>query len=301
VYNDSNITQMKIALYGKSFKKESVTYLQFLISTLEKAEVNIFIYKSFYKVLKEDLSFTSEFSFFSGYADLVDNVDYLFSIGGDGTLLDTITLVRDSGIPVLGINLGRLGFLSSVQKNDILYAVEQVMQKRYSIEERSLITIDYDNNDFGEVNYALNEISIHKSEAHSMLSVKVSVNDKYLNTYWADGLIIATPTGSTAYSLSNGGPVLTPDAKNFIITPIATHNLTVRSIVIPDRSIVTVRVEGRNTNFNLGLDSRYILKENTTEFKVRKSKIKLNLMQLENECFFATIRKKLNWGLDNRN
>lgn len=292
---------MKIALYGKSFKKESVTYLQFLISTLEKAEVNIFIYKSFYKVLKEDLSFTSEFSFFSGYADLVDNVDYLFSIGGDGTLLDTITLVRDSGIPVLGINLGRLGFLSSVQKNDILYAVEQVMQKRYSIEERSLITIDYDNNDFGEVNYALNEISIHKSEAHSMLSVKVSVNDKYLNTYWADGLIIATPTGSTAYSLSNGGPVLTPDAKNFIITPIATHNLTVRSIVIPDRSIVTVRVEGRNTNFNLGLDSRYILKENTTEFKVRKSKIKLNLMQLENECFFATIRKKLNWGLDNRN
>jgi len=292
---------MKIALYGKSFKKESVTYLQFLISTLEKAEVNIFIYKSFYKVLKEDLSFTSEFSFFSGYADLVDNVDYLFSIGGDGTLLDTITLVRDSGIPVLGINLGRLGFLSSVQKNDILYAVEQVMQKRYSIEERSLITIDYDNNDFGEVNYALNEISIHKSEAHSMLSVKVSVNDKYLNTYWADGLIIATPTGSTAYSLSNGGPVLTPDAKNFIITPIATHNLTVRSIVIPDRSVVTVRVEGRNTNFNLGLDSRYILKENTTEFKVRKSKIKLNLMQLENECFFATIRKKLNWGLDNRN
>ncbi|MEA3503652.1 MAG: NAD kinase [Bacteroidota bacterium] len=292
---------MNIALYGKILKKESIPYLQMLVDKLEDVGVHLLIYKPFYKVIEKNVSIKSQFSLFSGYKDLVNNVDYLFSIGGDGTLLETITLIRDSNTPVLGINLGRLGFLSSVSKDEISAAVEQVMQNKYSIEERTLLQLNYKENNFGDINYALNELSIHKSEAYSMLTIKVNVDGKYLNTYWADGLIIATPTGSTAYSLSNGGPILTPDSKNFIITPIATHNLTVRPIVIPDSSVVTILVQGRNNNFNLGLDSRYNFKDKPVELEVRKSSVNLKLIKLQNESFFTTIRKKLNWGLDNRN
>lgn len=293
---------MKIALYGKAVTEEKAAFLQKLIEKLEQKGVDLCIHEKFWDSIRNLITLDRKVSFFSEHKDLVErNADFLFSIGGDGTLLDTISLIRDSGIPVLGINLGRLGFLSSVPKDKVEYAMDEVLSGRYSYDQRALIKVEGEKPLFGEVDYALNELTIHKSEAHSMLTVKVSVDGDVLNTYWADGLLLATPTGSTAYSMSCGGPIVTPNANNFIITPIASHNLTVRPVVIPDESVITVEVLGRSHHYNLGLDSRYIGMEEPVKLKISKEKFKINLLKLQNEVFFDTIRKKLNWGLDNRN
>ncbi len=293
---------MRIALYGKAITAEKAAFLQQLIEKLEQEGVKLCIYAKFWESIKSLISLEKEVSVFSKHQDLVEReADFLFSIGGDGTLLDTISLIRDSGIPVLGINLGRLGFLSSVPKDKVQYAIDAVLAGEYSYDQRALIKVEGEKPLFGEVNYALNELTIHKSEAHSMLTVNVSVDGEVLNTYWADGLLLATPTGSTAYSMSCGGPIVTPNANNFIITPIASHNLTVRPVVIPDESVITVEVLGRSHIYNLGLDSRYIEMEEPVKLRITKEQFKINLLRLQNEAFFDTIRKKLNWGLDNRN
>jgi len=290
-----------IALYGKGLGPEHASYLQLMLDKLKNTGYEVYFYEPFWKKIKDLVEVKGKLRLFTTHAELADTADFLFSIGGDGTLLDTITLIRDSGIPVLGINLGRLGFLSSVPKDKIIKALDDINSGSYRIEERSLLRLDSEQNLFGETNYALNELTLHKQQAYSMLTIKACVNGKFINSYWADGLIVATPTGSTAYSMSCGGPIVTPDSCNMIITPIATHNLTVRPIVIPDTSEVTLMVEGRNHKYNLGLDSRYVSMDKPIELKVSKEKFGIKLLQLEHEAFFNTIRKKLNWGLDNRN
>lgn len=293
---------MKIALYGKVLASDKATYMQTLLDKLELSGHEVCIFEPFWEKIKPLVSVSYTILTFKEHDDLVQRgAQFLFSIGGDGTMLDTISLVQDSGIPVLGINLGRLGFLSSVPKEQVMQAVDDINHQRYSIDQRTMLKVNTKGDLFGKVNYALNELTIHKSEAHSMLTVKVSVNGNYLNTYWADGLLIATPTGSTAYSMSCGGPIVMPNANNFIITPIASHNLTVRPVVIPDNSVISVQVIGRTHKYNLGLDSRYVIMEEPTELIISKEQFKMNLVKLENETFFNTIRKKLNWGLDNRN
>jgi NAD+ kinase len=216
-------------------------------------------------------------------------------------LLDTLTLVRDSNIPILGVNLGRLGFLSSISKDEILPAIDEVVQGKYTLDQRTVLLLRSPDNLFGDVSYALNELSITKTETNSLAVVDVFVNDKFLNTYWADGLLVATPTGSTAYSLSCTGPIITPGSENFVITPIASHNLTVRPIVIPDNNMIRIRLAGRNQVYQVGLDSRYQTIRTGTELIVGRADFKINLVQLTNKDFFTTIREKLLWGKDNRN
>jgi len=293
---------MKIAFYGKSFGEDAVASVQQLLSKLEMLEIKLFIYKPFYDFLKKNkIVFVSEISLFSKAEELKKPVDFMFSVGGDGTILEAITLVKNSGIPILGLNTGRLGFLSSIAKDNCLDAIDNLIKKKYTIDERSLIRLETNKNLFGNLNFALNEITVQKKESTSMIMIKAYVNEEYLNSYWADGLIIATPTGSTGYSLSCGGPIIAPESENFIITPIATHNLTVRPIVIPDNNVIKLNVEGRSKSFQASLDSRTQTIDSTVTLTIRKESFKIKLVKLENQNFFNTIRNKLLWGIDKRN
>lgn len=293
---------MKIAFYGKSFGEEAIAYVQQLFSKLELLEIKLFIYKPFYDFLKKNkIVFLSEISLYSKAEELKKPVDFMFSVGGDGTILEVITFIKNSGIPIVGLNTGRLGFLSSISKENCLDAIDCLIQKKYTLDERSLIRCETEKNIFGNLNFALNELSVQKNETASMITVKAYVNDEYLNSYWADGLIIATPTGSTGYSLSCGGPIVTPESENFIITPIATHNLTVRPIVIPDDNIIKLNVEGRSMTFQASLDSRAMAVDTSVTLTIRKESFKIKLVKLENQNFLSTIRNKLMWGIDKRN
>ena len=292
---------MKVAIFGKVFSPENRDYIQRLVDKLESHHISLVFYEPYYQKIKNDIVVKSEISFFNSNEGLKDKVDFLFSIGGDGTLLDTITFVQDSGIPILGINLGRMGFLSSVSKDQIETALEQFIQKQYKLDHRTLIRLLTKGNVFGDLNYALNECTVYKKDPFSMLKIQAFVNGEFLNSYWADGLIIATPTGSTAYSLSTGGPIILPGSQNFVITPIATHNLTVRPIVIPDSSEIRIKVTGRIKEFFVSLDSRSQAIDASMELILVKEEFKVNLLQLENESYFKTIREKLLWGIDLRN
>jgi len=292
---------MKIGLFGKSFSDEEALYLQQLIDKLKNVNCRLTVFEPFLDKIRDKVKIHCSFETFKTHSELKDNTDLLFSIGGDGTMLDTIAYVRDSGIPVLGVNLGRLGFLSSISREEILPAVDKVMAGNYSLEQRTLLRLKSPEGLFGELNYALNELSITKTDTNSLAVVGVYVNDKFLNTYWADGLIVATPTGSTAYSLSCYGPIITPGSENFVITPIASHNLTVRPIVIPDHQEILLKVSGRNKLYQVGLDSRYETINHTVELVIERADFKINLIQLPNKDFFTTIREKLLWGKDQRN
>jgi NAD+ kinase len=293
---------MKIAFYGKSFGEDAVAYVQQLFSKLEMLEIKLFIYKPFYDFLKNhNIVLLSEISLFSNAEELKKPIDFIFSVGGDGTILEVVTLIKNAGIPILGLNTGRLGFLSSISKENCLDAIDNLIKKKYTIDQRSLIRLETDKNLFGKLNFALNEITVQKKESATMIMIKAYVNDEYLNSYWADGLIVSTPTGSTGYSLSCGGPIIAPDSENFVITPIATHNLTVRPIVIPDNNVIKLNVEGRNMSFLTCLDSRTQTIDAAVTLTIRKESFKIKLVKLENENFFNTIRNKLMWGLDKRN
>lgn len=293
---------MNIAIYGKSISENYINNIQHLIEILEKKKCCIHIYKPFGLLLKSKVKFSSAYQTFNGFADIDRKIDFLISIGGDGTLLNTITLVKDTGIPVFGINTGRLGFLSSISIEEIDVALDLVLKKKYRLEKRSLIELIANNQPFGDINYALNELTILKKDTSSLITINTYVNNEFLNSYWADGIIIATPTGSTAYSLSCGGPIISPEAENFLITPISSHNLTVRPFVIPDKHQIKLKVaEGRNKNFLISLDSRTHSMECSTEIVIKKAAFKISLIRLENESFFSTLRNKLMWGLDKRN
>lgn len=289
---------MRIAIFGRAIASENVGYMRQLVNELLENQVDIVVYDPFAKCLPQEF----ELKRFTKHDELDGQADLLFSIGGDGTILDAVPLVGASGIPVLGINLGRLGFISSVAKEEIPQAIRQILNGRFTTESRTLLELVAPQGVFNdEVNYALNEINIIRNPEHSLLSIKVFVNDLFLNTYWGDGILMATPTGSTAYSLSAGGPILTPESHCFVITPIAAHNLTVRPIVIPDDSEVRIQVEGRERQFVFSMDSRVCALDTSVELMVRKAKFGIRTVRLEGADFFSTIRNKLSWGKDNRN
>ena len=292
---------MKIVLFGKIIAPENGEYMRQLFKELAENQVEIIVYQPFADIVAAFVPEGVKYSVFHSYDDLQGHADLLFSIGGDGTILDTVPFVLDSGIPVAGINMGRLGFLSSISKNEIANAVNSVLTGDYTVEQRTLLELVSPNNVFGDVRYALNELNVIRNPEHSLLAIKVFVDDVYLNTYWGDGILLATPTGSTAYSLSAGGPIIAPNAKNFVITPIATHNLTVRPVVIPDDSVIRIQVEGREKRFVFSMDSRSCTLDTSVQLEVRKAGFCLNLVRMRNEDFFGTIRNKLMWGKDNRN
>ena len=293
---------MKIAIYGRPENTTLSPYIKNLFLKLTALNVTFLLHEPFYNYLKSVINVdVTNINTFKSNELLKHKIDYLLSIGGDGTFLETISLVKDSGIPILGINTGRLGFLASVSKDEINTALESLMNKEYTLDQRVLLRLETENKLFGNVNYALNEITIHKKDSSAMISIHAYLNGEYLNSYWADGLIISTPTGSTAYSLSCGGPIVIPDSENFIITPIAPHNLNVRPIVIPDNNTITLKVEGRSPNYLVSLDSRSEIIDSSVELTVKKENFKISLLKLNSQNFLNTIRNKLMWGIDKRN
>lgn len=292
---------MKIAIYGRAFNEKYAATIQQLFDKLSDAGVKLFIYEPFNFYLFSRIKTGSNISTFKRQDEICSKVDFLLSIGGDGTLLDTITFVKNSGLPILGINTGRLGFLSSVPTDAIEEAITALLKGNYSLDKRTLLRLETENNLFGDINYALNELTIHKKDSSSMMTIHAYINGEYLNSYWADGLIVSTPTGSTAYSLSCGGPIILPGSENFIITPIAPHNLNVRPVVISDKSTITLKIEDRSSNYMATLDSRTETIDTTVELTIKKESFRINLIRLNNQNFLATLRNKLMWGMDLRN
>ncbi len=295
------IGKMRIAIYGREFSDDFIPYFQLLIDELDRNNVDYFIYSKFHKnVVSKGITFGLEVKEYTRKTYPKLKLDFLFSIGGDGTILDTLTSIK-KGIPVVGVNSGRLGFLSNTAKTEIKKVLHQLMNKEYRIEERAMLSLETKSKLFGKYNFALNELTVHKKDSSSMITIHVFVNGIFLNSYWADGLIIATPTGSTAYSLSCGGPILMPNSNNFVITPIAPHNLNIRPMVVPDDSVIELKVEGREQKFLATLDSRSEEISTANHLVVTKSQLKINLVQFPNQDFFKTIRNKLMWGMDKRN
>jgi NAD+ kinase len=293
---------MKIAIYGKQFKPDFDKSIVSLFEILEEAKTEVSIYKPFFQFISERIPIKEKgLSFFSTLEDFSGAYDILLSIGGDGTFLESATFVKDKGIPIAGINSGRLGFLANISKSEMESALKNILNKSYSFEERELIELKSSDEQFGEENFAINEITVQKTDSSSMITVHVYIDGQFLNTYWADGLIISTPTGSTAYSLSAGGPIVAPNAKNYIITPLAPHNLTIRPIVIPNHHTLTLNIEGRDQNYLVSLDRRHKVFSTSVEIKIKKSKFKIKMLKHDDRTFYSTLREKLMWGLDKRN
>lgn len=291
---------MKVAIYGRTTNNNISDHIQCLFHKLNEYKTEILIYEPFYKFLKQKIQISGAITTFNSHSDLNKDVDCMLSIGGDGTFLATLNFVRDLGIPILGINTGHLGFLANVAQSEINSAIEALLNKKVSIEKRALISISDANHLFGDINYGLNELTIFKKDSSSMITIHTYINGEFLNSYFADGLIIATPTGSTAYSLSCGGPLVMPGSQNFVITPIAPHNLNVRPLVISDNNVITLKVEARSGHYRATLDSRSEVLDSSVELTIKKAEFQLNIIKLQNQNFFNTIRNKLLWGLDKR-
>ena len=292
---------MKVAVYGKQFQQEVAPFVHELFLELEKAQMEVIVYEPFYNFLSQQIRLNLFLGTYNSYEELKKNIDLFISVGGDGTILDATTLIRDSEIPIIGVNTGRLGFLADIAKDQIPKTIKQLINKRFSIDQRTLIKLETEQPLFGGLNFALNEVTISRKDTTSMITISTYINDQYLNSYWADGLIIATPTGSTGYSLSCGGPIVMPGSENFIITPIAPHNLNVRPLVISDKYEIKVKVEGRARQFLVALDSRIQTMDAGLELTIKKESFKINMIETETQDFSSTLRNKLLWGLDKRN
>lgn len=291
---------MNVALYCRNIKQEDIPVLQNLLDLLASKKIGAYIYKNFFEGVWQEIKTRSGITTFQSHEDIRDKVDYMFSLGGDGTLLDTLTFVRHLPILIMGINIGRLGFLADIGKEEIENAVDSIISGSYVVDRRTLIELESSVSIFGEVNYALNDVTIHKKDNSAMITIHTYINGELLNSYWADGLIISTPTGSTAYSLSCGGPIIMPTSENFVITPIAPHNLNVRPIVVSDSSVISFEIEGRNEQFFCTLDSRTEPIDNSIQLAVRKSNFTIGLVRLPDHHFLETLRRKLMWGADAR-
>ena len=293
---------MQVVVFGKIFKEKQLPYVQELFDSLQDAGIVVFVYKSYLSQIKDQVKFKADVGVFEGYLDFsIRKFDFIITLGGDGTILDASTEVRDSGIPILGINAGRLGFLASTEKTFIKGAIELLERGMYTIEERSLLRLESNIPLFGELPFALNDCTLLKRDTSSMIVIHAYVNGAYLGSYWADGIIVSTPTGSTGYSLSCGGPIIFPGSGNFVITPVAPHNLNVRPIVISDNSVVSFEVEGRSDSFLCTLDSRFENVGSNHHLAVRKADFKVRFVQLQNRSFLRTLQNKMGWGRDNRN
>lgn len=292
---------MKVAIYSRVMESTQQEDVQLFFNELDKEEVIPVVFGPFLQTIKPYISLPSSTETFSNHTDLTEEIDFVISLGGDGTLLDTVTLVKNKRIPVVGINFGRLGFLAGIGRDEMVTAVKALARRSYLIDRRTLIHLDSNIPLFNDVPYALNEFAIHKRDTDPMIKIHTYLNGELLNTYWADGLILATPTGSTGYSLSCNGPVVFPESSSFVITPIAPHNLNVRSIIIPDSTIVSFEIESRSDNIICALDSRREIVDKNVLLAIRRENFMMNLVRLNENNFLQTLRNKLSWGLDKRN
>lgn len=294
---------MKIAIFGQYYHNNTQESIERLLTVLAHKNEDVFIENDFFNIIKHESESPSKLEDFKTFQVLDNSYSLLISIGGDGTILRAITYVRDLSIPIVGINTGRLGFLATIQTEQIESAVESILKGDYKISERTLLCVETvpENKDIVETNFALNEIAVSRKNTTSMITVETHLNEEYLTSYWADGLIISTPTGSTGYSLSCGGPVITPETNSFVLTPIAPHNLNARPLVIPDHTEIRLKVDGREEYYLISLDSRIASLHNSTIVTIKKADFKIKMVELFHESFIDTLRKKMLWGEDKRN
>jgi len=290
---------MKIAIYSRGNDQDLKGELQELVSRLTYNHIEVLLHYSLSRFIT--LQDNTYINFFLGHEELNNTVDFVISLGGDGTILDTVTLVRNKNIPIVGINYGRLGFLASISKEELGPAVDALVNRRYVIDKRSLIHLDANVELFGDAPFAINEFSIHKRDISPMVKINTYLNGEFLNTYWSDGLIVATPTGSTGYNMSCNGPIVFPEAGSFVITPVAPHNLNVRPIVVPDSYIISFEVESRSDEFICAMDARREIVQKEVQLAVKKENFSINLVRLNENNFLSTLHTKLTWGLDKRN
>ena len=294
---------MKVAVFGRFYNKTTSSSVITLFNFLLKKDIEAYIETEFSNLIKSESQNQKDYSSFKTFDILDKSFDLLVSVGGDGTILRAITFVKDFDIPIIGINTGRLGFLATIQVDEIENAIQNIIDGKYRISERSLLSVETlpQNDTITSLNFALNEIAVSRKNTTSMITVETYLDGEYLTSYWSDGLIVSTPTGSTGYSLSCGGPVITPGTNSFVLTPIAPHNLSARPLVIPDSTEIQLKVDGREEQHLVSLDSRIATLDNGTIIKIRKADFKIKMIDLLNESFLVTLRKKLLWGEDKRN
>ncbi len=291
---------MKIGIHGKKYSEAESVVIYDVFKRLCDQNAEIFVSAKFHKFLKKNILTEFKFEIFNPEDDL-SILDMFFSVGGDGTLLETVTYIGPSEVPVLGINTGRLGFLATIAKNEISGAIKAIFDKKFIIEERSLLHLDSNKDLFNGVRFALNDFTILKKDTTSMIVVHAYINGEFLNSYWADGIIVSTPTGSTGYSLSCGGPLILPQSNNFVITPVSPHNLTARPMVVADDCELRFEIEGRSKTFLVSLDSRFDTVDESVMLSIKKEAFKVKLVNMPEHSHFNTLRQKLNWGWDIRN
>jgi NAD+ kinase len=292
---------MKVAIYSRVMEKEQQQDVQLFFDEFKKQNLQPVIFHSFLEQIKGKIDLPDNVSVFSSSKEITTDITSLVSLGGDGTLLDTVTLIGNRNVPVMGINFGRLGFLASIGRNEVKEAVKALVNHSFVVDKRTLIHLDSSLDLFGDAPYGMNEFSIHKRDVASMIKVHTYLNGEFLNSYWVDGLIVATPTGSTGYSLSCNGPIVFPDSGSFVITPIAPHNLNVRPIIVPDDNIISFEIESRSDQIICSLDSRREITNKDVQLAVKKESFDINLVRLNENSFLQTLRNKLTWGLDKRN
>jgi NAD+ kinase len=291
---------MRVAVHGKEFNRQSAPLVIRVLEILTAARASIFVSSRFSHYLKSN-SFKGFIYDIYDPAQALPEVNFFISIGGDGTLLESVTHIRDRETPVLGINTGRLGFLATISREETEQALLKVLEGNFTLDKRSPLKLETNADIFNSLNFGLNDFTVVKKDTSSMITIHTFIDGEFLNSYWADGIIVATPTGSTGYSLSCGGPLIFPRSGNFVITPVSPHNLTVRPIIVSDKSVISFRVEGRSKRFLVSLDSRISSVDSSVELTIKKANFIVNLIQLEGQHYFKTLRQKLNWGLDIRN
>jgi NAD+ kinase len=293
---------MKIAIYGRQFNNTVLPHVQQIFNILADNDIEVYVHDKYKQFITGKIHSAQKLHPYQNYQDLISSkVDVMISLGGDGTLLDTVTLIRDSNIPVIGINFGRLGFLASINKDEIASAIKSLINKEFTLDNRVQLCIESELNLFGNENFALNDVTIHKRDTSAMMIVHAYLNGDFLNSYWADGLIVATPTGSTAYSLSCGGPIVFPRSGNMVVTPISPHNLNVRPIVLSDTNVLSFEIEGRSPAYLASLDARSVTITPNVQMAIRKAPFFFNLIRLKGDNFIKTLKDKMMWGIDSRN
>ncbi len=292
---------MKVAIFTNLYKNYSPKILLSIIEKLQKNNFDVMIDNISFDKLNHK-KYSAILNHVKSFSKIDKTINYIICVGGDGTILKASSYVKNMGIPIIGINTGRLGFLAKIKAVEIDNVIQAITKKKYTISEKTLLSVSYKNKkQENKLGAALNELSITRKNTTSLITIETKLNDEYLNTYWADGLIIATPTGSTGYSLSCGGPIIMPESKNLVITPIAPHNLNARPLVIPDNTNITLKISGRENEFFVSLDSKITTLSNEMLILIKKAPYKIKMIQLDNDNFLQTLRDKLYWGKDKRN
>jgi len=292
---------MQVAVFGRNLPSYARENIAAMFSKFTAMNVDVWIFEPLFEYLQKKLGLRPKVSGqFTDHNNLPREIDFLFSLGGDGTFLETVTLIRDTGIPVLGVNIGRLGFLSYISQETMTESLESVFSGKFDIEERMMLQVEIPGKELDDLDVALNEVRIYKNSG-SLITIHVKANEEFLSAYWADGLLLSTPTGSTGYNLSVGGPIVVPESNSIIISPIAPHNLTVRPLVLPDSAVLQLSVDTRDPQFQLALDSRSLDLDVNATVTVRRAPYTLKMIRIENISFYSTLRNKLMWGADKRN